>query len=78
MLKLAKFSGIKSESLEKEKENFPVVFTYSIKQTCEIRKSCVAFMQQRLRNAQERDACQELLFLYCFSAILVVFDFVVG
>ena len=49
----AKFSAVESErivytavhvSLEKEKENLCVVFTYSIKQAHEIRKFHVAFM----------------------------------
>ena len=39
-------------SLENEKDNFCFVLTYSIKRVCEIRKSHVAFMEQRLRNLQ--------------------------
>ena len=40
-------------SLEKEREHFCVVFTYSIKRTCEIRKFHVAVVQRRLRNVQK-------------------------
>ena len=51
---LAKFSGLNPKgpyvSLEKEKENFCVVLTYSIKRACEIRKFHLAVMQQGLRN----------------------------
>ena len=50
----AKFSGLNPKrpylSLEKEKENFCVVLTYSIKRTGEIRKFHFAVVQQRLRN----------------------------
>ena len=38
---------------EKEKGNFCVVFTYSIKQTREIRKFHVAVVQWQLRNVQK-------------------------
>ena len=51
---LAKFSGLNPKgpyvSLEKEKENFCVVLTYSIKRAREIRKFHVEVVQQRLRN----------------------------
>ena len=54
---LAKFSGFNSKGpyvcLEKEKQNFCVVLTYSIKRAREIRKFHVAVVQQRLRNVQE-------------------------
>ena len=54
---LAKFSGLNPKgpyvSLEKEKQNFCVVLTYSIKRAREIRKFHVAVVQQRLRNVQE-------------------------
>ena len=54
---LAKFSGMNPEGpyirLGKEKDNFCVVLTYSIKQAREIRKFHVAVMQQRLRNVQK-------------------------
>ena len=43
-------------SLEKEKENFYVLFTYSIKRAREMRKFHVAVVQRRLRNEQKRDA----------------------
>ena len=53
---LAKCSGLNPKgpyvSLEKEKENFCVVLTYSIKRAREIRKFHVAVVQQRLRNVQ--------------------------
>ena len=54
---LAKFSGLNPKgpyvSLEKEKQNFCVVVTYSIKRAREIRKFHVAVVQQRLRNVQK-------------------------
>ena len=54
---LAKFSGLNPKgpyvSLEKEKQNFCVVLTYSIKRAREIRKFHVAVVQQRLRNVQK-------------------------
>ena len=54
---LAKFSGLNPKgpylSLEKEKETFCVVLTYSIKRAPEIRKFHVAVVQQRLRNVQK-------------------------
>ena len=58
---LVKFSGFNPKgshlSLEKEKETFCVVFTYSIKRAREIRKIHVAVVQRRLRNVQKkRDA----------------------
>ena len=55
---LAKFSGSISKgpylSLEKEKETFCVLLTFSIKWAREIRKFHVAVVQQRLRNVQKR------------------------
>ena len=39
-------------SLEEEKDNFCVVFTYSVKQACEIRKFHVAGVQPQQRNVQ--------------------------
>ena len=58
---LVKFSGFNPKgpylSLEKEKETFCVVFTYSIKRAREIRKFHIAVVQRRLRNVQKkRDA----------------------
>ena len=54
---LAKFSGFNPKgpylSLEKEKETFCVVFTYSIRRAREIRKFHVAVVQRRLRNVQK-------------------------
>ena len=53
---LANFLGFNPKgsylSLEKEKDNFCVVFTYSIKRACEIRKFHVAVVQCRKRNVQ--------------------------
>ena len=53
---LVKFPGLNPKgpylSLEEEKDNFCVVFTYSIKQACEIRKFHVAGVQRRQRNVQ--------------------------
>ena len=54
---LAKFSGLNPKgpylSLEKEKENFRVVLTYSKKRPREVSKFHVAVVQQRLRNVQK-------------------------
>ena len=54
---LAKFSGLNPKgpyiSLEKEKENFCVVLTYTINRSREIRKFHVAVVQERLRNVQK-------------------------
>ena len=64
----AKFSGFNLKgpylSLEKEKDTFCVVFTYSIKWVCEIRKFHVAVVQWRLWNVQKikRDVRAKLLF----------------
>ena len=53
---LVKFSHVESErtvfSLEKEKDNFCVVFTDSIKRACEIWNFHVAGVQRRQRNEQ--------------------------
>ena len=61
---LAKFSGLNPKiqyvSLEKEKENFCVVLTYSIICAREIRKFHVAVVQQRLRK--KRDTRAKLFF----------------
>ena len=40
-------------TLEKERENFCVVFTYSIKRAREIRKFHIVVVQRRLRNEQK-------------------------
>ena len=55
---LATFSGVESERTipkfrKRNLKNFCVVFTYSIKRTCEIRKFHVAVVQRRLRNVQK-------------------------
>ena len=54
---LAKFSGLNPKgpyvSLEKEKQNFSVVLTYSIKRARGIRKFHVSVVQQSLRNVQK-------------------------
>ena len=64
---LAKFSGFNPKgpflSLEKEKETFCVLFTYSVKRAREIRRFHVPVVQGRLRNVQKkRDARAKLLF----------------
>ena len=72
---LAKFSGLISKgpylSLEKEKETFCVLLTFSIKWAREIRKSHVAVVQQRLRNVQKRVMHVQS----CFFANLNLFFF---
>ena len=54
---LAKFSGVESErtvfKFRKRKRKFCVMFTYSIKQACEIRKFHVLVEQRPLRNVQK-------------------------
>ena len=55
---LATFSGVESERTipkfrKRNLKNFCVVFTYSIKRACEIRKFHVAVVQRRLRNVQK-------------------------
>ena len=54
---LAKLSGFNPKgqyvSLEKEKQNFCVVLTYSIKREHESRKFHVVVVQQPLRNVQK-------------------------
>ena len=54
---LAKFSGLNPKgpyvSLEKEKQNFCFVLTYSIKRAREIRKFHVAVVHQWLGNVQK-------------------------
>ena len=65
---LAKISGLNPKgpylSLEKEKETFCVVLTYSIKRAREIRKFHVAVVQQRLnlKCTKKRDARAKLFF----------------
>ena len=66
---LAKFSGLNPKgpyvSLEKEKQNFCVVLTYSIKRAREIRKFHVSVVQQRLRNVQ-KSVIHVHFVLFCF------------
>ena len=64
----AKFSEVESETtvsnLEKERENFRVV--YSIKRAREIRKFHVAVLQQWLRNVQksvQKSTCKVVVLL---------------
>ena len=64
---LTKFSGLNPKgpylSLEKEKETFCVVFTYSVKRAREIRKFHVPVLQRWLKKcAKKRDARAKLLF----------------
>ena len=60
-------------SLEKEKDNFCVVFTYSIKQACEIRKERNSVMHVQICCFVNRN-----LLLFCHSpSIAVVVGFVV-
>ena len=72
---LAKISGLNPKgpylSLEKEKEIFCVVLTYSIKRAREIRKFHVAVVQQRLRNVQK----SVMHVQSCFFASLNLFFF---
>ena len=49
-------------SVEKEKENLCVVFTYSIKQVREIRRFHVVVVQQWLRNVPKSVMHVQLLF----------------
>ena len=86
---LAKFSGLNPKgpyvSLEKDKQNFCVVLTYSIKRAREIRKFDVAVVQQRLRNVQKNvihvERCffanLNLLFFCCSPSPLHILPIVV-
>ena len=67
------------ESLEKGKENFCVLFTYSIKWVREIRKLHVVIVQRRLRNVQKSVMHGQIccfanrhLFFSVFVAVAVV------
>ena len=68
---LAKFSGLNMKgpyvSLEKEKQNFCTVLTYSIKRAREIRKFHVSVVQQRLRNVQKSVIHVHFVFVFCQS-----------
>ena len=80
-----KFSGFNPKgsylSLEKEKETFCVVFTYSIKRSREIRTFHVAVVQRRLRNEQKkrnaraRAKLSPLSFLLNLGLIVVIQKF---
>ena len=64
---LATFLGLNPKgpylNLEKERENFCLVFTYSIKRAREMRTFHIAVVQRRLRNcAKKRDTRAHLLF----------------
>ena len=86
---LAKFSRLNPKgpylSLEKEKDNFCVVFTYSIRRACEIRKFHVAGEQRRQRNVQNSVTHVQIccfinknLLLFCrFPSVAIVVGFVV-
>jgi len=88
---LAKFSRAESERTEslkfrkEKKDNFCVVFTYSMKRGCEIRKFHVAGVQRRQRNVQNSVMHVQIccfvnknLLLVCHSPfIAVVVGFVV-
>ena len=69
-------------SLESEKENYCVVFTYSIKREREIRKFHVAVVQRRLRNVQKSvmavQSCCFAILTYYFFAVLFAIALVVA
>ena len=62
-------------SVEKEEDNFCVVFTYSMKRACEIRKFHVTGLQRRQRNEQNSVMYVKFVVLsiktYYFSAVLL-------
>ena len=75
----AKFSGLNPKgpyvSLEKEKENFCVVLTYSIKRAHEIRKFHVAVVQQRrAKKCTKKRDC----FFFCQSKPIAFLLFAVA
>ena len=57
-------------NLEKEKENFCVLFNYFIKRAREVRKFHVTVVQRRLRNVQKSvmDVQNNLLFFCLFCS----------
>ena len=65
---LAKFSGLNPKgpyvSLEKEKQNFCVVPTYSINRAREIRKFHVAVVQRRQGNVQKKGDARAKMFFF--------------
>ena len=80
---LAKFSGLNPKepyvSFEKEKQNFCVVLTYSIRRARQIRKFHVAVMQQRLRNVQKSAMhVQRCFFFFCQAKPIVSLLFAVA
>ena len=74
---LAKFSGLNPKgpyvSLEKEKQNFCAVLTYSIKGAREIRKFHVAVVQQRPRNVQKSVIHVQRCFFFFANLTLLFF-----
>ena len=86
---LAKFPRVEPErtvyKFRRGRDNFCVVFTYSIKQACEIRKFHVAVAQRRLRNVQNgvmhvQICCfvNKNLLLFCRSpSVAIVISFVI-
>ena len=69
---LATFSGLNPKGpflrLEKEKEAFRVVLTYSIKRAREIRKFHFVVVQQRLRTVQKSMiTCNVVFLLFAFA-----------
>ena len=78
---LAKFSGLNPKgpyvSLEKEKENFCVVLTYSIKRARETSMFHVAVVQQRLRNV-EKSVMHVQSFYFCQSKPIALLLFAVA
>ena len=85
---LTKFSGLNLKgtylSLEKDKETFCVLFTYSVKRAREIRKAYAAVLQRWLKNVPKsvmhvQSCCftKVNLFLFFFFAVLVAIAVVV-
>ena len=60
-------------SLEKEKQNFCAVLTYSIKGAREIRKFHVAVVQQRPRNVQKSVIHVQRCFFFFANLTLLFF-----
>ena len=60
--------------IQKEKENFCVLFNYSIKRAREVRKFHVTVVQRRLRNVQKSvmDVQNNQFFFAFFVAVAVV------
>ena len=64
-------------NLEKEKENFCVLFNYSIKRAREVRKFHVTVVQRRLRNVQ-KSVMDVQNNQFCFFAFFVAVAVVVA